>query len=106
MYSFLAQDRARAKRFSNTISMASPSTLAFLASAPIWSTLPPTAKVVDVGGSRGHVSAFLAQKFLGLRFVVQDLPATTAEIGPAVSYTLPEDVKDRVTLMEYDFFEP
>ena len=38
--------------------------------------------------------------------MVQDLPATTAEIGPATAYMLPEDVKDRVRLMEHDFFEP
>ena len=52
------------------------------------------------------MSAFLAQKFPSLRFVVQDLPATTAEIGPATAYMLPGDVKERVTLMEHDFFEP
>ena len=37
--------------------------------------------------------------------MVQDLAATTAEIGPAASYLLPEDVKERVTLLEHDFFE-
>ena len=106
IYSFLAQDPTRAKRFSNTMSMASPSSLTFLASAPIWQSIGPSATVVDVGGSRGHVSAFLAQNFSSPRFVVQDLPATTAEIGPATAYRLPENVKERVTLMEHDFFEP
>ena len=83
-----------------------PSSIAFLISAPIWHTLRPSATVVDVGGSRGPVRAFLAQTFPRLRFVVQDLSATTAEIGPANAYTLPEDVKERVTLTEHDFFEP
>lgn len=106
MYSFLAQDNTRAKRFVGTMSLASAASLTFLSSASIWRTLQPTAMVVDVGGSRGHVSAFLAQKFPSLHFVVQDLPSTAADIGPALSYTLPEDVKGRVRLMEHDFFGP
>lgn len=62
--------------------------------------------MVDEGGSRGPVSASLAQNLPSLHFVVQDLSATTAEIGPATAYRLPENVKEKVTLTEHDFFEP
>ena len=106
MYSFLAQDHIRAKRFAGTMSMASPESLAFLSSAPIWQTLRATATVVDVGGSRGHVSAFLAQSFPNIHFIVQDLPSTTVDAEPAQSYVLPEDMKEIVRVMEHDFFEP
>lgn len=103
MYAFIAQDPTRTKRFASTMSKASPSSLEFLSSAPIWGTLRPTATVVDVGGSRGHVSAFIAQKFPNLHFVVQDLPSTTADFEEAL---LPRDGEGRVEIMEHDFFEP
>ena len=106
MYSFLAQDQTRAKRFAGTMSMASPESLAFLSSAPIWQSLRPTATVVDVGGSRGHVSAFLAQKFPHIHFIVQDLPSTTPDTESGLSYVLPEDMKPRVRVMEHNFFRP
>ena len=106
MYSFLAQDHTRAKRFAGTMSMASPESLTFLSSTPIWQSLRPTATVVDVGGSRGHVSAFLAQSFPDISFIVQDLPSTTLDAEPAPSYVLPEDMKARVRIMEHDFFNP
>ncbi|KAL9610543.1 MAG: hypothetical protein Q9167_004755 [Letrouitia subvulpina] len=106
MYAFLAQDPTRAKRFASTMSTASPSSLEFLSSAPIWGTLGPTATVVDVGGSRGHVSAFLAQKFPSLHFIVQDLRSTTAEVEHALPDTLPGDGEGRVKIMEHDFFKP
>ena len=57
---------------------------------------------VDVGGSYGTVSIPLAGKFPGMRFIVQDLP-TVVEKGRS---QLPEGVKDRVTFMVHDFFEP
>lgn len=105
MYTFIAQDETRAKRFASTMSLASPASLRFLSSASIWRTLQPNATVVDLGGSRGHVSAFLAQRFPSLHFIVQDLPSTASEIGPALSYQLPADIKGRVSLMEHDFFK-
>lgn len=56
--------------------------------------------VVDVGGSKGNISVFLAQKYPNLRFVVQDLPDMIA----GVAETLPADVGGRVEFQAHDFF--
>ncbi|KIW93077.1 uncharacterized protein Z519_05682 [Cladophialophora bantiana CBS 173.52] len=58
--------------------------------------------VVDVGGSVGHMSIGLAEKFPQLKFVVQDLPDIVAVGEPA----LPPELKDRVSFQAHDFFTP
>ncbi|KAI0011819.1 sterigmatocystin 8-O-methyltransferase [Xylariaceae sp. FL0662B] len=60
------------------------------------------AKVVDIGGSAGHDAIVLARKFPDLTVTVQDLP----EVKPVFEANLPEDVKDRVSFVEHDFFNP
>ncbi|OTA94552.1 hypothetical protein M434DRAFT_10624 [Hypoxylon sp. CO27-5] len=60
------------------------------------------ATVVDVGGSAGHDAIVLARKFPELSIVVQDLP----KVKPVFEANLPEDVKDRVSFVEHDFFQP
>ncbi|KAI1096292.1 sterigmatocystin 8-O-methyltransferase [Rostrohypoxylon terebratum] len=59
------------------------------------------ATVVDVGGSAGHDAIVLARKFPELRITVQDLP----QVKPVFEANLPEDVKDRVSFVEHDFFQ-
>ncbi|KAH8891978.1 S-adenosyl-L-methionine-dependent methyltransferase [Thozetella sp. PMI_491] len=39
-----------------------------------WHALPPNARVVDMGGSGGHLARDLAESFPSFSFVVQDLP--------------------------------
>ncbi|KAF2092951.1 S-adenosyl-L-methionine-dependent methyltransferase [Rhizodiscina lignyota] len=110
IYSFLASHPDRAKRFSSSMATTSESGMAALAKLYDWSALSPGSTVVDVGGARGHVSAYLAQRFPHLNFVVQDLPAVVA--GSEMSgeddavYYVPSDVIDRVTLQAHDFFTP
>lgn len=58
---------------------------------------------MGVGGSRRHVSAFLAQKFPDLHFVVQDISSETTKVK---HFRLPEDGKKRVKIMKHDFFKP
>ncbi|XWW92173.1 hypothetical protein V2A60_000096 [Cordyceps javanica] len=58
--------------------------------------------VVDVGGSGGHDSFYLAEKFPELKIIVEDLP----EVEPAFNKHRPEALKDRVTFVAHDFFEP
>ncbi|KAI1393732.1 sterigmatocystin 8-O-methyltransferase [Hypoxylon trugodes] len=60
------------------------------------------AEVVDIGGSAGHDAIVLARKFPELSITVQDLP----KVKPVFDANLPEDVKDRVSFVEHDFFEP
>lgn len=64
-------------------------------------SLPQGAKVVDVGGGRGHVSVRIAEKVPGLNFVVQD-DESMLEAGQAEG--VPKAVKDRIEFMPHDFF--
>ncbi|KAH8585512.1 putative O-methyltransferase [Bisporella sp. PMI_857] len=66
-------------------------------------TLPKNAKVVDVGGGRGHVSVRIAEKMPGMSFVVQD-EKLILEAGRDEG--IPEEVKERVEFMPHDFFQP
>jgi len=82
--------------------------MALLSELYPWGSLPTGSVVVDVGGARGHVSAYLAEKFPRLKFVVQDLPevvmpSSSAGSGEA-AYEIPEAIRDRVELMGHDFF--
>ncbi|RDW65978.1 hypothetical protein BP6252_09613 [Coleophoma cylindrospora] len=54
--------------------------------------------VVDIGGSNGHASIAIANKFPGLKFVVQDLH-TEGSLAP-------EHLAERITFMNYDMFTP
>ncbi|KAI9852884.1 MAG: hypothetical protein M1838_004443 [Thelocarpon superellum] len=77
-----------------------------------WASLGK-AKVVDVGaskdpnftqvgGSGGHISISLAQEFPLLTFVVQDMP----QVEPNAAALIPSDLKDRISFMAHDFFQP
>ncbi|OTB15866.1 hypothetical protein K445DRAFT_22184 [Daldinia sp. EC12] len=60
--------------------------------------------VVDVGGGSGHVAMHLATKFPDLKFIVQDAITEMLSEGPKrPEFKL---VGDRVSFMQYDFFEP
>jgi ubiquinone/menaquinone biosynthesis C-methylase UbiE len=60
------------------------------------------AKVVDVGGSRGHLAVALAQRFPQLTFVVQDMEKVVEE-GRS---TLAPELHGRIKFMAHDFFKP
>lgn len=66
-----------------------------------WASLGPV-KVVDVGGSQGHVSKALATRFDNLDITVQDFEAVIQGAGDS----LPEQLKDRVRFMAHNFFAP
>lgn len=55
---------------------------------------------VDVGGSTGHVSVMLAQKYPNITCIVQDLPATVK----AGKEQIPEELSERVSFMSHDFW--
>ncbi|KAF2211539.1 hypothetical protein CERZMDRAFT_43330 [Cercospora zeae-maydis SCOH1-5] len=71
-----------------------------------WASLPPGAKVVDVGGSLGHGSIAIAKQHPHLSFIVQDLPETIAGArkGMAEDGKIDDSVKSRIQYMEHDFF--
>ena len=80
-----------------------------LANGFAWGDLSPGTTVVDVGGSGGHVSAFLAKVFPQLSFVVQDLPDTVAQTEAAIlagTSAVPADILSRVSFEGHDFFKP
>ena len=61
-----------------------------------WNTLPHGAKVVDVGGSKGHVILGLAERFPHLQYVVQDISISTDSASRP----------DNVSFITHDFFTP
>ena len=88
----------------SALSSGSSRSPSFLVKDYPWSSLckgSGTATVVDVGGSKGHVSVMLAQSIPGLRFVVQDLP----EAIQGWENAMPNDLKQRLEFMTHDFFD-
>ena len=65
-----------------------------------WASLGE-AIVVDIGGSYGHFSIAMAERHPDLFCVVQD----RAEVVKTGQLKLPAHLEDRVSFMEYNFFE-
>ena len=82
--------------------MSSSGGLDLLSKAYPWIEMKPGSLVVDIGGSQGHVSAYLAEAFPSLHFIVQDLAEVISDTNS--SYNIPNSVADRVKLMAHDFF--
>ncbi|KAK2595096.1 hypothetical protein QQS21_007181 [Conoideocrella luteorostrata] len=61
-------------------------------------------QVVDVGGARGHIATALAQQFLHLNIVVQDMD----KVVEGAEADLPESLRSggRVRFMAHDLFAP
>ncbi|KAF9263850.1 S-adenosyl-L-methionine-dependent methyltransferase [Marasmius fiardii PR-910] len=72
-----------------------------------WASLPAGSLVVDVGGGIGYVTRDVARKFEGLRFVVQDRPATIEDAKAWWAGRMPKAISSgRVALEGHDFFSP
>ena len=102
MFDWLGKNPEKARRFTSAISSMIPvgQPAAFLIKSFDWASLG-SGLVVDVGGSWGGVSALLAENFLNLHFVVQDLP----EVVDGAREKIPEAVKDRIEFVAHDFFQ-
>ena len=72
-----------------------------LANGYPWGALPSGATVVDMGGSKGHVSVAIAKKHPHLQFVVQDLPEVIRE--ESLGEDVDKSVRKRIAFMEHDF---
>ena len=107
MWEYYAYHPDLATRFSramSALSSGSGRSPSFLVKDYPWSSLykgAGTATVVDVGGSKGHVSKLLAQSTPGLKFVIQDSP----EAIQGWENALPNDLKSRFEFMTHDFFD-
>ncbi|KAI1318604.1 S-adenosyl-L-methionine-dependent methyltransferase [Xylariaceae sp. FL0255] len=103
IHEFLANHPARSARFSN---MLKAFTTGQAFDLKFVSDFYPCSQhdggtVVDVGGSQGHVCAYVARKFPTLKFIVQDLKPVRTE----AQRQAPADVIDRVSFMRHDFFK-
>ncbi|KAF2443247.1 S-adenosyl-L-methionine-dependent methyltransferase [Karstenula rhodostoma CBS 690.94] len=58
--------------------------------------------IVDLGGSHGHISLAIAAAHPKLKFVVEDLPGTTAQ-GEEM---LPAEYKDRISFIGHNLNDP
>ena len=105
MWAYYASHPAMAKRFAGAMATFAdgPSiSPTLLAKGYPWATLGDgSGLIVDVGGSKGNISAALAQSVPGIRFLVQDLPGAMLD----AKETLPQDVAGRIEFMEHDFFQ-
>jgi hypothetical protein len=101
-YEYLGNYPDRAKRFSAVMSSAGTAGLQALVDNFAWSALPEGSTVIDLGGSQGHVSAFVAESIPKLQFIVQDLPEVISDVD--ATYKIPETLTERVTLVGHSFF--
>lgn len=102
MYEVLGDDPIRAKRFADAMNVFT-SRKGFEPSHVIngfdWQSLGD-ATVIDVGGSRGHISIALATQFPSLKLIVQDFGSTIE----GAKNEVPEKIADRVNFMAHDIF--
>jgi hypothetical protein len=104
IYEVLSCDPTRAKHFAN--SMKSFDHFPGYASGEVpkaydWSSLG-SVKMVDVEGSKGHISMEVAKRFLNMKIIVQDMAMVVigAEVGVS------DELKDRIEFMAHSLFEP
>ncbi|KIW10106.1 hypothetical protein PV08_11066 [Exophiala spinifera] len=104
IFQYLSDHPERAERFAETMKALTSTDgyhVRHLVDGYPWGELEQ-GTVVDVGGSLGHMSIALAEKYPKLGFVVQDLP----DIVAAGQQALPDDLKDRISFNAHDFFTP
>ncbi|KAF2202563.1 S-adenosyl-L-methionine-dependent methyltransferase [Delitschia confertaspora ATCC 74209] len=98
-FEFWERNPERAKRFAGAMSGTSTASLDALAHLFSWEELSTNKPlVVDIGGSKGHVSMHLARRFPHLSFVVQD-KASVLEGTRA-----PYELQDQIEFMVHDMF--
>lgn len=98
----IATDPKSATRFADTMKAFTSTpeySVSFIVNSYDWETLGK-ARIVDVGGSEGHVAMALTRSHPKLEVIVQDLEVVTEEAAE----TVPKDLKGRVSFMPHDFF--
>lgn len=108
LFEFFSHHPERAQRFASAMSSTSEASLQALASYFDWGSLPKGSTVVDIGGSQGHVSRYLADKYQNLRFIVQDLEEVIEGAAEKLKTqsNSQEDSKPRISFLTHDMFTP
>ncbi|KAK7750848.1 hypothetical protein SLS62_007247 [Diatrype stigma] len=104
IYDVLGNDPARAMRFA--ASMKSFDHFPGYATGEVskaydWTSLGET-YMVDVGGSKGHVSVAVAKQFPRLKILVQDM----AMVVNGAESNIPDELKGRISFMAHGLFDP
>ncbi|KAF2493859.1 O-methyltransferase [Lophium mytilinum] len=102
MFAEIGKNPARAKRFGGAMMSLTGGEgyeVDYLVDGYPWDELGESI-FVDIGGSHGFVCVALAQRFPGMRFVVQDLPKTVAD-GPS---KIPSELAGRIQFQAHDFY--
>lgn len=107
-FSFFNSEPARRERFSRVMQAAAKED-AFdsrhILTLFDWSSLGEST-VVDIGGNVGHASVAIATANPKIRCIVQDLPPTVAHAEDPGTTIVPNELRDRVTFMAHDFYQP
>ncbi|KAL9095621.1 MAG: hypothetical protein Q9165_002053 [Trypethelium subeluteriae] len=93
-----------ARRFASSMDSFTSSpghSVEYLATGYSWSELPKGSKVIDIGGSKGHVSIAIAKIHKQLLFVVQDLPAVINDVE--LNDDMEAEVQHRIEFEAHDF---
>ena len=70
-----------------------------------WNSLGE-ATVVDLGGNTGHCSVVIAEAAPKVKCIIQDLPGILAHAQDPHHSVIPPHLKDRISFMDHNFFEP
>ncbi|OCL03487.1 S-adenosyl-L-methionine-dependent methyltransferase [Glonium stellatum] len=103
MFEYLSTQPERAERFAQTMGAMTATegyNIRHLVNGFVWEQVEEGSTVV--GGSTGHASVAIAEKAVGLNFIVQDLPEIVAQ-GESILNT---SLKPRISFMAHDFFTP
>jgi hypothetical protein len=104
LWEYYALHPTLGKRFANAMKFYGSSwgdSVSFLVTGYPWASLSPGSTIIDVDGSEGHASITIAEKYLHLNFVVQDLMKVVkkSHLGPELT----ESVAKRITYQVHDF---
>lgn len=109
-YEVLARDEKRRLRFSRAmqyLTSAECYDVHYILEGYDWAAVDtPGARVLDVGGGLGHISALVAASTKELHFTVQDLPPVVADAVANKPDLAEPHLLDRISFLPLSFFTP
>lgn len=108
MFPALEERPVTMQRFATLMTHAATNTVfsASHVSAYPWSSLPPDATVVDIGGSNGHCMIPILTAHSTATATVQDLPNLIAKAADPATCVIPANLRSRVTFAPHNFYQP